>query len=40
MAQQTIDVGSTPNDGTGDPIRDAFGKANANFSELYAAWLR
>lgn len=36
MAQQTIDIGSAPNDGTGDPLRDAFDKANDNFTELYA----
>jgi hypothetical protein len=37
MAQQVIDIGAAPNDGTGDPIRDAFDKANDNFTELYAA---
>jgi hypothetical protein len=31
MAIQDIDVGSVPNDGTGDSIRDAFVKANDNF---------
>lgn len=36
MAQQTINVGSAANDGTGDPVRTAFTKANANFGELYA----
>ncbi len=35
MAQQTIDIGAVPNDGTGDPLRDAFDKANDNFTELY-----
>ena len=35
MAQQTINIGSTPNDGTGDPLRNAFNKANLNFTELY-----
>jgi hypothetical protein len=35
-AQQTINVGTVANDGTGDPIRTSFGKANANFTELYA----
>ncbi|WP_343347676.1 hypothetical protein WJT74_05210 [Sphingomicrobium sp. XHP0239] len=35
MAKQTIDTGAVPNDGTGDSIRTAFGKANANFDELY-----
>jgi hypothetical protein len=37
MAQQTINIGAAPNDGTGDPIRDAFDKTNDNFTELYAA---
>jgi hypothetical protein len=36
MAQETINVGGTPNDGTGDPLRDAFTKANSNFTELYS----
>lgn len=36
MAQQVINIGSTANDGTGDPLRTAFTKANQNFSELYA----
>lgn len=36
MAQQTINIGSSANDGTGDTIRDAFYKVNANFTELYA----
>ncbi|RKF23384.1 hypothetical protein D6851_02620 [Altericroceibacterium spongiae] len=36
MARQIIDTGSVANDGTGDPLRDAMDKANANFSELYA----
>ena len=35
MAQQTINIGSVANDGTGDPIRDAFAKVNENFTELY-----
>lgn len=35
MAQQTINVGSAPNDGTGDTLRDAGGKINSNFTELY-----
>ncbi|CDX19502.1 hypothetical protein MPLA_1190026 [Mesorhizobium sp. ORS 3359] len=37
MAQQTINTGATADDGTGDPIRDAFDKANDNFTELYTA---
>jgi len=36
MAQQTIGIGASANDGTGDPLRTAFGKANSNFTELYA----
>lgn len=36
MAYQPVDIGSAPNDGTGDPIRDAFDKVNDNFVELYA----
>lgn len=36
MTKQTIGIGSSANDGTGDPIRDAFDKANDNFDELYA----
>lgn len=36
MAQQTINIGTAANDGTGDPIRTAWTKSNANFTELYA----
>ena len=36
MAQQSINIGSSANDGTGDPLRTAFDKINDNFSELYA----
>ena len=36
MAQQTINIGTSPNDGTGDPIRNAFNKANLNFTDLYS----
>ena len=35
MAKQTINIGSTANDGTGDPLRTAFQKINDNFAELY-----
>ena len=35
MAQQTINIGTNPNDGTGDPLRTAFDKTNDNFTELY-----
>jgi len=37
MAKQTINIGSSANDGTGDPIRTAFDKVNDNFNELYSA---
>lgn len=36
MAQQTINIGTIANDGTGDPLRTAFDKANQNFTEVYA----
>jgi len=35
MAKQTIDLGSSPNKGDGDPLRIAFDKINDNFDELY-----
>ena len=35
MAQQTINIGTIANDGTGDSLRDAMAKANGNFNELY-----
>ena len=35
MAKQVIGIGTTPNDGTGDPLRNAFNKTNENFTELY-----
>ena len=37
MARQTINIGSSANDGTGDPLRTAFDKINDNFNELYGA---
>ena len=37
MSQQTINVGTSPNDGTGTPLRTAFQYTNSNFSELYTA---
>lgn len=36
MPQQVINIGSSPNDGTGDPLRTAFDKCNDNFTELYS----
>lgn len=38
MAQlEVINVGSTANDGTGDPLRIAFEKVNNNFANLWAS---
>ena len=37
MSQQVINIGQTANDKSGDPLRTAFQKINANFTELYAA---
>ena len=36
MAQETINIGALADDGTGDTIRGAGLKINANFTELYA----
>jgi len=35
MAKQTINIGTSANDGTGDSLRSAFDKSNDNFTELY-----
>jgi hypothetical protein len=35
MAKQTIGIGTTANDGTGDTVRAAFDKTNDNTNELY-----
>lgn len=35
MTQQTINVGTVVNDGTGDSLRDAMIKVNNNFNDLY-----
>ena len=35
MAKQTINIGTSANDGTGDPLRTAMSKTNDNFTELY-----
>ena len=37
MAKQTINIGTAPNAGNGDPLRTGFTKTNANFTELYNA---
>ena len=39
MAQQNILVGTTVNDGTGDPLRTAFVKTQNNFSDLYTNYV-
>jgi hypothetical protein len=36
MPRQIINIGAAPNDRSGDKLRDAGTKMNANFSELYA----
>ena len=38
MVQQVINVGSNPDDGTGDPIRTAYQKCNNNFGDLYSRY--
>lgn len=37
MTKQTISIGTSPNDHTGDPLRSAFTKINSNFTELYTS---
>jgi hypothetical protein len=37
MAKQTINVGLSANDRTGDPLRSSFQKINSNFTEVYTA---
>ena len=37
MTQQFINIGSVVNDGTGDTLREAFEKTNANFTELFGS---
>ena len=37
MAKQTIGLGSTANDNTGDTLRAGGDKVNDNFSEIYTA---
>ena len=36
MAQQTLNLGTSANDGTGDTLRVAGGKINSNFTEVYS----
>jgi len=37
MARQHVNIGTSANDGTGDPLRTAFDKINDNFIEIYGA---
>lgn len=37
MAQELINIGASPNDGSGDPLRVAFEKINNNFTQLFTA---
>lgn len=37
MAQELINIGTSPNDGAGDPLRVAFQKINNNFTQLFTA---
>tara|TARA_Y100001972_G_scaffold61907_1_gene75867 strand:+ start:5759 stop:7123 length:1365 start_codon:yes stop_codon:yes gene_type:complete len=37
MAQQTLNIGTNANDGTGDNLRAAMIKVNENFTEVYSA---
>jgi hypothetical protein len=37
MTQQIIDIGANANDGTGEPLRNAFNAVNENFTEIYTA---
>lgn len=37
MAQQTLNIGTNANDGTGDTLRVAMDKVNDNFGEIYAS---
>ena len=35
MSKRVINIGSAPNDGTGDPLRTGLSKVNDNFTEIY-----
>jgi hypothetical protein len=37
MTQYVINIGTFPNDGTGDPLRTAFNEVNLNFDQVFAA---
>jgi len=36
MSQELINIGTSPNDGSGDPLRVAFQKINNNFTQLFS----
>lgn len=38
-SQEIINIGASPNDGEGDPLRIAFTKVNDNFSNLFQTFL-
>ena len=38
MAKQVINIGASANDGSGDPLRNAFDKVNDNFNEIYFSY--
>ena len=38
MAQQTINVGTSPNDGTGTPLRTAFQYTYSSLKLLFVYW--
>ena len=37
-SQEVINIGTNPNDGTGDPLRVAFDKINNNFTSLFSTF--
>ncbi len=36
LEQRIVNIGTAPNDGTGDKLRDSFEKVNENFSDIYS----
>lgn len=38
MSKRVVNIGSAPNDGTGDSLRDGMNKINENFTEIYTAF--
>jgi hypothetical protein len=39
MSQQTINTGTAANSKNGDPLRTAFTKVNANFTDVYTNYI-